>query len=602
MAWPSRTSICTSRSVLALGLLVACGGGKHGIAELKKAEGPVEKQEQQAAWAGAPIGTEFFLGDAARTADGGAQLDITGATIAMQPHTVLRFGASNHISVELGAVDLTGDGSYGLDIGDVKLSKNGRLHITAHGGVELAVGEAQLIKPGGQTVDLIVGDAVSLGEAPKVVDAGVPDAAAPVDAAVVATGDVTVEITGKKAELQEPGNPAWKPVSGTTALAKGARLRLGAGTTATMKSGALSLELASGARVGHDDGVALEAGAAKAVGEGKVALPGGAVALDTESDVKLDAGGRETKVAVNKGRAKLTGSGAELDMNRGESATLGKAGAIHVVEAIPQYFDFRIPVGESMTVHDPRPPTAIQFQFAGKCPAGNGVIELDRDARFGSSKQSAGKESANLLVQPGGWAYRLRCGDGAAVASGRIAVSRDDGSRRLPKLAPENAIDADGRNWGISYQSQIPTLAVKFPGNGTSFRLHLASGGKEDTFDGNSPVIKVPGAKLHEGTYTYWFDHDGQKQPKVSQLKIDFDNTAPQVYIEAPTNGQPWTGDIPVKGAVLPQWTAAVDGVAIPIDKQRRFTASVGAPPGNALAIRLSHPQRGVHYYLRRAK
>ena len=181
-------------------------------------------------------------------------------------------------------------------------------------------------------------------------------------------------------------------------------------------------------------------------------------------------------------------------------------------------------------------------------------------------------------------------------------VTRDDGSRRLPKISPENAIDADGRNWDISYQSQIPTLVVKFPGGGSTFKLHLASGGKEDTFDGTSPIITVPGAKLHEGSYTYWFDHDGQKQPKVSQLKIDFDNTAPQVYIEAPQNGQPWTGDISVKGAVLPQWTAAVEGVAIPIDKQRRFSASVGAPPGNALAIRLSHPQRGVHYYLRRAK
>jgi hypothetical protein len=47
-----------------------------------------------------------------------------------------------------------------------------------------------------------------------------------------------------------------------------------------------------------------------------------------------------------------------------------------------------------------------------------------------------------------------------------------------------------------------------------------------------------------------------------------------------------------------------VEGVEIPVDKNtRRFNASVGAPQGaNALAIRLSHPQRGVHYYMRRGK
>lgn len=92
------------------------------------------------------------------------------------------------------------------------------------------------------------------------------------------------------------------------------------------------------------------------------------------------------------------------------------------------------------------------------------------------------------------------------------------------------------------------------------------------------------------------------KQDKVSALIIDFDQTAPQVYIESPINGVAWTGDIDVRGAVLPGWSAAVEEIAIPIDQQRRFSAKVGMPGGRALAIRLSHPKRGVHYYLRRQK
>ncbi|MBA2543126.1 MAG: hypothetical protein H0V17_26025, partial [Deltaproteobacteria bacterium] len=147
----------------------------------------------------------------------------------------------------------------------------------------------------------------------------------------------------------------------------------------------------------------------------------------------------------------------------------------------------------------------------------------------------------------------------------------------------------------------IPDIAVTFPGTGTNFVLHLARAGKDLTFPAKSPKVKIEGKQLSEGTYLYWFDRDGVKQDKVNSLKIQFDNTAPQVYIELPVNGRPWpAGDIDVKGSVVPGWTAAVDTAAIPLDGARRFIAKVGQPPGRALAIRLSHPQRGVHYYLRR--
>ena len=80
------------------------------------------------------VGARFYVGDAARTADGAAYLAVLGsAKITMQPHTVLRFGGQageGKIAVELGAIDLSGTGSYGLDIGDVRLSK-GSVRVTA---------------------------------------------------------------------------------------------------------------------------------------------------------------------------------------------------------------------------------------------------------------------------------------------------------------------------------------------------------------------------------------------------------------------------------------------------------------------------------------
>ena len=127
-------------------------------------------------------------------------------------------------------------------------------------------------------------------------------------------------------------------------------------------------------------------------------------------------------------------------------------------------------------------------------------------------------------------------------------------------------------------------------------------GNKDLAFDSSSSALRVQGSALSEGVYDYWFDRDGVKQDKMNTLKIDFDQTAPQVYIESPPNGKPWNGEVDVRGAVLPGWSAAVDSLSIEIDKQRRFAAKVPPPPGAALAIRLSHPQRGIHYYLRRAK
>jgi hypothetical protein len=612
-------------------LLVACRQGSSAVAELAQADGPVERQEGSATWQPAPIGTAYFLGDAARVNHGRATLRIVGATaqIAMRDGTVLRFGGKPgqiRISVEQGAIDLSGNGSIALDVGKVNLT-GGTVEVTSKGigraSVELTVGNGQ-VETNGQTFDLVIKQPREVGpEARPPVDAGVDaPVAAPIDAGVdaeaqPAASDATIEVTGRRAELRAPGQTTWKPLpAGAGSIAHGSAVRLGPGTTAKLSGGGMTLDLASGARARLDDGdelgFALEAGGAQiaATSPAALALPGGALALagapDAASAARLDATPRDTRVSILRGGSRLTGGpGAELKMSRGETALLTRSGALRVVEAIPGYFDFRVAAGESLTIHDPKPPTAVQFQFDGKCPDG-GIIELDRDARFRTAKVSAGRDFANALLAPGAWAYRLRCTtrdtEGGAVASGRISVVRDDGRRPLPRTQGINDIDADGRTYRISYQSAIPNVVVHVRNPGGAHRLHLASAGREQTFDSAIAAITVAGNQLHEGAYTYWIDRDGVKQDKVSMLIIDFDQTAPQVYIESPINGEPWTEDIDVRGAVLPGWSAAVEEIAIPIDKQRRFAAKVGAPGGKALAIRLSHPQRGVHYYLRRPR
>lgn len=641
--WRSRTSICTSSLGCACAVAIALGACRRhagSVAELEATTGTVERQEAspREPWRPARLGTRYFIDDATRVRDGRATLGIAGgaAQIVMRDGSTLRFsGAPGRlkIAVEAGVVDLSGTGSYSLDIGDVTLSGKSTLQITStgngHSSVELTVGKGQVARDG-ETIDLSIGQPVDdVGRARPRIDAGVPDAVvatgAGIDAAVdspddagPAVGDATIEVTGKRAELLAPGDTAWKPLpAGAGSLARGSTVRLGPRTTARLVAGGTALELGDGARVklGDDLGFALQAGGARAAATAPatLGLPGGAIALGgadggdgAAAEARLDAGSRDTKVTMLRGGSRLTGEpGAELALRRGETALLTRSGAIRVVEAIPGYFDFRVRAGESFTIHDPRPPTAVQFQFDGRCPDG-GIIELDRDARFRTAKVSAGRDFANVMITGGAWSYRLRCtshgSEGSAVASGRIRGVRDDGRRPLPRTQGVNDIDADGRTYRISYQSAIPNVAVRVHSPGAVHRLHVAAAGKEQTFDSATSTITVPGAQLHEGTYTYWIDRDGAKQDKVSTLIIDFDQTAPQVYIESPANGQAWTADIDVRGAVLPGWSAAVDDIAIPIDRQRRFAATAGLPAGKALAIRLSHPQRGVHYYLRRPR
>src|SRR5262245_46351521 len=89
--------------------LAACPRKQSAIAELTKAEGPVEREQGGApGWGSAPVGTKFWIGDAARTAAATADLLLAGAArVTMQPHTVLRFrptAGEARIEVELGEI------------------------------------------------------------------------------------------------------------------------------------------------------------------------------------------------------------------------------------------------------------------------------------------------------------------------------------------------------------------------------------------------------------------------------------------------------------------------------------------------------------------
>jgi hypothetical protein len=656
MIWGRRICdlrIAAAAALAATALLLALGAGGCGgckddqaaLAELVQASGPVERAAAKPAdpkaakgddWREAKLGAQFYLGDAARTGVGPATLQLGGRSrMGMEPHTILRFGrrgdgGDDKLLVELGSIEIAG-GAYQFDLGEISVEPNGGVRISASGGgsrVELLVGRASIRTAGGDLTPLEPGVAVDFSDIQIRTRADAPLAAAPRDAGPDAGSDagpaaaaVAIEVNGA-AEVRRGGEGPWAPLPRSTqTLEAGTQVRVTRGK-ATLDNGALRVELekSGSAAVGPELGLAVEGGGAvvRAAPEkaGQIALPGGAISLPAQrrgASVEVTVGGRESKVRGTGGAATLVGKGAQLEMSRGESAMLARTGAIRVLVAVPRTHDVSISAGDNATVHDGRGAAAVRFDFGEACSDG-GVIELSENSSFRTPALSAGTGSANLMIGSGGHYYRLRCDeggrDGRAVKSGRISVVRDSGRRPLPAAAPPFQLDADGRTYRVGYQGVIPTMNVVWKGaSGSSFTLRLARAGKDQSFSSTTPSYAIPGSKLSEGTYTVWFEkgrsgggaETSGGRSKVSTLIIDFDNTAPAIYIDEPDDGQGWGGEVTVQGAVLPGWTPSIDGVPLPLDRQRRFRATVPAPSG-ALAIRVSHPQRGVHYYLRRQR
>ncbi|MEZ4360931.1 MAG: hypothetical protein R3B48_12180 [Kofleriaceae bacterium] len=612
---------------------VSCKDRPVVLAELVQVQrdGLVERAEGVADWRSAPLGTRFYLGDAARTHDAPAQLRIgEAAHLDMQAHTVLRFGrrgesaraGEQELVVELGAIELVGEGSYQFDIGELEVARSGGVRVSAGGRgskVELMIGEASLRARGGEATALRAGQVVELPELEPPRDAGpppAPDAPPPPPPDAAPAPSVSVTLTGK-AELRRGANERWaRAPRGLASLEPGAQLRLSRGATAAVDNGEIALRVTRGVvAVGDDRGLALLEGSAEARAApdrgGTVQLPGGGVSLKVRSRgaaSELSVSSKESRVRATLGEAVLEGRDERLELRRGESAALSRGGGIRVLVAVPTRADLALEVGDSATIHDVRGATAVEFRFAEACPAG-GVVELASSPSFRAPQISGGATSANLLVSGSGKYYRVRCedrgADGRPVASGRISVIRDSGRRPLPPPPPPFQISVDGRTYRVGYQGAIPAMTVSWRGQEErGFSLHLAQGGKESIFRSDRATYSVPGSKLGEGTYTVWFEK-AQTRSKVSTVIIDFDNTAPAVYIDEPDDGGAWGpagGDLEVRGAVLPGWAATIDGVSLPLDKQRRFRATVPVPPSGTLAIRFSHPQRGVHYYVRRGR
>jgi hypothetical protein len=313
-------------------------------------------------------------------------------------------------------------------------------------------------------------------------------------------------------------------------------------------------------------------------------------------------GPTNTAVNVESGTATITTEDGDQKLHTGEEATIDRKGAFKLARGRgPAVADLIVGAGDSVVVHDPKPPTAIGFPLGSVCPRG-GIVEL-------GTASSGGEGLVNILAPAGNNRYRIRCvtDDGLEKKpsrEGTLSILRDSGMRQLPRKPPPTQVDTDGRNYTVLYQNQLPKVTVRWPSApvGSSFTLHVDSSGKSRTVQSGSAEYSFAAGGLTEGVHQLWFEGGGKKS-KTTTVNIRFDNAAPTANLTSPAEGSFAQGAaVTVSGTALPGWSVSVGNQQLPMDEQQRFSSSVPGPAGQrGLAIRFSHPQRGVHLYLRRA-
>jgi hypothetical protein len=382
-----------------------------------------------------------------------------------------------------------------------------------------------------------------------------------------------------------------------------------------------------------------------------VVTAAGSTRIDRAARVRLNATGQTTTLEVVVGRAVLLGGEGESAVRAGEGLTFRIGGAIverfHVkvgqaaidrdaqvhepsvpggdaetaaeaVARIParapvkadaegaERADVTFAAGETATVHDDRPGLPIRLRFNQLCSGpGGGIVEMVAKGR--RRERLAGTDAVVFRLRAGANSYRLRCaGDSrgsAPRAAGVLTLRRDSGHLPLSRRAPANTIDSDGRRYTVLYQTRPPALTLAWSGGAKlgDLELHLESSAGERVLPVRTASHRLAPGVLAEGTHTWWYvTRDGVQSPKTT-VTISFDNTAPNAqFFRAPSVAAP-AGSVAIDGVVVEGVKITAAGKSLAIDDRGRFRTAVSPLDGDdAVAVRLDHPQGGVHYYVRR--
>jgi ferric-dicitrate binding protein FerR (iron transport regulator) len=627
--------------VLAMcGLLFAmgCTCGRAPMAKLTAKDGVLQRDyaAEVETWKVAEVGSEFEIGDALRTeaaATGTVAFD-DGALMKLEPSTTVRF-----LSYEPGAGEKSIDiqaGEATLEAGDGPLRIRTQLGVAVLGArsvtrlsksdrglrILVTVGLAQLETANGEQ-QVTAGKGVEVGIGMAILDRFEDDTAAPATSAADAapTGsdvvpkDATATVSGNGASVRIPGASNFVPLPpGEHFLVPGTQLKLAKGDEAKLERGRAGAELSGPGTFlvvedprrivepvtgsvtlradGKDVSMEIPSGSLTALGSEELSI--GEVQVDQKGHVRVRV--RAGKVRVDLAEGSSTLAAGETGDIQGGKLVIGGRGL--------GFSDLSVGAGGSLLVHDPAPPTAVRVTFGDKCD-GVGVVERKGPKGGGSA---SGTGEAALAFPEGRSSYELYClgADGKrgnSVARGSVTVLADAGTMALPVRAPSNVVNTDGRDYTLLYQNLLPAVTVRWPNapQANSYTLVVTSAGRSQRVSASTAVHAFAPGKLAEGSHTFQWTAESGRKSRPSKATIRFDNAAPKASIVSPPNGGFAAGSsVAVSGIALPGWEVHAQGARLPMDSEQRFAGTVASGP-RGVVLTFTHPDRGVHYYLRRA-
>ena len=605
---------------LALSACERCGGDKRAaIATLSTLVGSGVSRdyaEQPRTWVAAELGAQLSLGDGARTdAKSTAELTfINGATLALKPSTTIRLlvdGAGNEtgIDVQAGEAQLRSR-DRGLTLrthlGLAMIAPETELTLTRDGdtlGLKVALGTVSFREQDAGDVGLHAGDDVTVGIGMAVLGAagdGTREGS---------PGEIVLDVQSGDARLIVPGEPGARALTGgKTVVPAGAELRLANGGEVLVTRGRQRLRLrGAGEFVLGVDGALAESRRGRASFEDiqddvAVRVPGGVIIARVTPEgtrAELNVSPEQSHLAVASGRVSADVNGQNEELGAGTDRTWPSRALPGGQEPGPAYHNLATPAGESFVVHAPVAPVAVGFSFGKKCP-GEGLVE-----QVGGRQAARGVGSANLAFGAGMRSYTLRCigangAPGRIVARGTVQVLVDPGTRKLPPRAPTSNVEADGRTYTIYYQNQLPEVQVRWPNAPSAPKYTLEV--DEKSIELSEPAHLFRSGSLGDGSHKLAFQAGGRRS-RTTTVEVRFDNVAPKASLSSPEDRGFAPGDlVTIEGVALPTWKVTLEGGTIAMQPGERFTGQVQTSKEQPdVAVRISHPRLGTHYYLRRA-
>lgn len=636
-----------------------CGCSRADIlAELEEITGAIDRDfaPQQNQWQSAAQGDEFRLGDGVRAGnDSKAVLKLSGNAYALlKENSLIRFMDSMPEQNSLGMDIQTGEaeiivGSSEMrlltSVGLAILQSNSRVRITKEAdGLDfrVTIGTATIETNGNQRRVVRKGDRLQIGIGSAIIDpTESPDSISEKGATAADASPqeqvkpensvdlgIDVNVVGNGVLIMALGERSWSSLSaGASKIGASAALRLPKNTSVSLdRNGEKATIQGTGEfTMGPTGGHLVESTLGKIIFETSnkditIIVPGGKIVAlaDKRDGSKASVNVKKNQTLLNtvRGGLRLDTANHTTMLQQGDKAILSSSGAVQMPQGAVQInggiddSDLSVPVGESFIIHTTKPPVAVHFKFAGKCPGG-GIIQLARTPSFGAS----GDDSVSIMVPRGRSKYQLRCLDenkrplNTIAAWGNMVIIRDSGTTQLPQKAPASRVDADGRKYKIMYQNQLPIVRfvwAKAPKAG-SYSLRIAPQSQaSQTLTTMKPEHTFSSGDLKDGIYNLTFLTRGgyEHTSKTTTVQISFDNVAPKASIKTPRENSFGLGEsVAIAGVAAPGWSVSLPNGTISMDEQHRFFGEViYTKKQRAIALRLVHPRRGVHYYLRRGR